>query len=680
MLKSLGRVLNNGISSPAPALPSRDCEGAVSSATPKARRRPCACFRRAALVLLPLLAGQPGFGQSLPPSPDITISKPKEAPVLGPILRPFHFEKRIVSPPRLANTSRLESLVRGGNLYLSVQDVIALVLENNLDIEIQRYGPFLAREVERRSHATLLRDISSPILAGPTSVSTAGVSLNVSGLVSGAGTTAGGGVVTGIGPTPPDLDPNLFAGVQAGHLTTPVSNTTLNQTDALINDFRTYYVQYTQQFSIGTNAQFTYASTHSRINSPTPFLNPQISGELDLYVTQPLLQGFSLAVNNRNIRVARNNQKVTDLQLKQQVITTVSAALNLYWDLVTFDDTVRISQQAVATAQKLYEDNQAEAKLGALASIEVTRAAAALSAVKENLLIAQTNVAQQETVLKNALSRSGPESAWLDDVHIVPLDHIEIPKTETLKPTPELIQQALASRPEVEQNKINLISKQLLLKGDRNGLLPNLTAFAELTSNGLSGPVNPLYNGASGVPDPYFVGGYGNFAAQLLRRNFPNYSAGISLNIAFRNRAAQADYAIDALQLRQNELQLSRTVNQVNVEVKNNVIGLQQARARFETAVNTRLLAEQNLQAEQNRFKFGAVPDATLVIQAQNEVATVQTAELQSMANYTHAKIAFDQALGQTLEVNRIAMAEAASGRVARQSAIPDSLPGEKKP
>jgi len=620
------------------------------------------------LILLVTLLTHGSFAQDA-----ITITNPKELPLVGPILRPFHLERRIVSAPRMSNTPRLESLVRGGNLYLSVQDVIALVLENNLDIEIQRYGPLLAREVERRSHATLLRDISSPILAGPTSVSTAGVSLNASGLASGAGLTSGGGVVTGIGPTPPNLDPTLYAGAQIGHSTTPISNTTLNETDALTNDYRNYYLQYVQNFLTGSSVQFTYVSDRSLLNSPTPFLNPQVNGFLDFYVTQSLLQGFGFAVNNRNIKVAKNNLKVTDLQLKQQVITTVSASLNLYWDLVTFDDTLRITEQAVATAQKLYDDNQTEVKLGALAPIEVMRAAAAVSAAKENLVIAQTNVAQQETVLKNALSRTGAESGWLDDVHIVPLDHIDIPKTDTLQPTPELIQEAVVNRPEVDQNRINLSSKELLLKGDKNGLLPNLSAFAELTNNGLTGALNPLYNASLGPPDPYYEGGYSNLLGQIFRRNYPNYSAGVSLTIAFRNRAAQADYAIDALQVRQLELQFKRTVNQVSVEVKNNVIGLQQARSRNETAVNTRKLAEQNLEAEQNRFKFGAVTDATLVIAAQNELAADQTAELQSMANYTHAKIAFDQAVGQTLAVNHITMNEAASGHVARPSIIPDS-------
>jgi len=625
-----------------------------------------------ALASLPIIAAGIAAGQTS----DITITNPKEPRLVGPVLRPFHFEKRIVSQPRFSNTPRLESLVRAGNLYLTVQDVIALVLENNLDIEIQRYGPFLAREVQRRADAgNILRSVSSPILAGPTSVSTAGVSLNASGLGGGGGLFSGGGVVTSIGPNPPNLDPSIYAGFQLGHTTIPQSNTTFNATPALTNNYRNYTFQYAQSFLTGTSAFLTYNSSHSLNNSPSGFLDPTVAGALDLTIQQNLLQGFGVAVNKRYIKVARNNQKVSDLALKQQVIATVSAALNLYWDLVTFDDTVRISEQAVATAQKLYEDNQAEVKLGALASIEVTRAAAALSAAKENLLIAQTNVAQQEIVLKNALTRNASEAAWLDDVHLVPLDRIDIPAAEQLKPTPQLITEALATRPEIEQARINLQSQELQLKGDKNGLLPNLNAFVDVTNNGLAGVINPLYNGASGAPNPYFIGGYGDLLSQIFRRNFPNYSAGFSLNIPLRNRAAQADYVTDALGIRQTELQLRRAVNQISVEVKTSVIGLEQARARYETAVNTRKLSEQNLEAEQNRFKFGAVTDATLVIAAQNQLAADQTAEAQSMANYTHARLSFDQAIGETLDVNHISMSEAAAGHVARQSALPANLP-----
>ena len=208
-------------------------------------------------------------------------------------------------------------------------------------------------------------------------------------------------------------------------------------------------------------------------------------------------------------------------------------------------------------------------------------------------------------MLKNALSRNAMENAWLDEVHIVPLNSIEVPKTEDLKPVPDLVQEALTNRVEIERSKINIDSQKILARGTRNGLLPSLQAFAELTNHGLSGPVNPLYNGCCGAPDVYFVGGNGNAFSQIFRRNFPNYSAGFSLNIPFRNRAAQADYVTDTLQLRQNELQLQRTANQVTVDVKTAVIGLQQARARYETAVDTRVLAEQSLKDEQNRFQHG---------------------------------------------------------------------------
>jgi outer membrane protein TolC len=269
------------------------------------------------------------------------------------------------------------------------------------------------------------------------------------------------------------------------------------------------------------------------------------------------------------------------------------------------------------------------------------------------------------------------QNVWLDDVHIIPLDRIEVPKTEEIRPATDLIQEAAENRLEVERSKVNLDSSKMLLKGDKNGLLPSLQAFAELTNHGLAGPANPLYNNCCGEPNSYFIGGTGNVLAQILRRNFPDYSAGFSLNIPFRNRASQADYVTDQLQLRQSELQLQRTMNQVRVDVKTAVIGLQQARARYQTAVDTRALAEESLKAEQSRFKYG-VSTVAQVIQAQKDLAQGQDSEVQAMANYTHARIAFDMAMGRTLEINHISMEEALAGQVQRESAIPATLPAPR--
>ena len=613
-------------------------------------------------------------GALLAQTPEVAIVTPPPPKYVGPILRPFHLEKRSVPPARLTNSPRLESLVRGGNLYLTAQDVIALTLENNLDIAVQRYTPFLTREVIRRTEGGgYLRQVDTPIAAGPVSVSLAGVSLNATGLASGAGVGAGGGIVSQIGPIPPNLDPSLFVSGQFGHLTTPLTNTLLNQTTALTTDYRQFVAQYSQQWLTGTSAQATFSTYRSRLNSPTPLLNPSTTGFLDLQINQNLLQGLSVKVNNRDIRVARNNLKVSNLQVRRQVVTTVSAVLNLYWDLVSFIEDVRIKEQALATAQKLLEDNKKAVDIGTLSPIEVTRAAAEASASKEDLLIAQTNVQQQEMVLKNAISRNGTSSAWLDEVHIIPLDRIEVPAAENIAAIPELIHEALASRMEIEQDKINIDSQKILLHGDRNALLPTLQAFAELTNHGLAGPANPLYNNCCGAPDGYFVGGTGNVLGQVFRRNFPDYSAGFSLTIPFRNRASQADYVTDQLLLRQAELQLQKAVNQVRLDVKNAVIGLQQARARYQAAVDTRVLGEQSLKAEQSRFLYG-VSTVALVIQSQKDLASYQSAEVQATANYTHARIAFEQAVGTTLDVNHINFEEAISGHVARQSFLPESV------
>jgi len=622
---------------------------------------------------LALLGSVAAFGQS-----EVAIVTPPARPVVGRLIAPFHTEQRVVPPARLTDSPRIDALIRGGNLYLSAQDVIALVLENNLDIAVQRYSPFLAREVVRRTEGGgFLRAVDTPLITPPASVSTAGVSINANGLAAGTGLGSTGTIVTQIGPTPPALDPTLNVNVQIGHQTIPETNVLLNQTAALTNEYRQIQLSYSQQFPTGTNATLTFFNSRGLLNSPIPQFNPALSGYLDLVVTQNLLQGFGKAVNNRDIRVARNNVKWAELQLQLQVATTVAAALDLYWYLVSFDDAVRIKQQSLETAQSLYEGNKERVAAGALPAIEVTRAAAQVSASQEDLLVAETNVAQQEIILKNVLSRRGVERSVLEDVHIVPLDHIVIPASLEVRPVQDLIQEALDDRLEIAQNKLNVENQKILLKGTKNNLLPSLQSFVELTNNGLAGAVNSLYTNCCGPPYPFFVGGDGSVLAQLFRRNFPNYSAGLSLNIPFRNRQAQADYITDELQLRQNELQLQRAANQVRVDVKTELIGFEQAHARYQSAAATRALAEESLAAEQKRFLSG-VSTVETVIQTQKDLATASDAEVQAMANYAHAQIVFDLAMGRTLEANHISMKEAEAGRVERESLLPERLPTVK--
>jgi outer membrane protein len=581
------------------------------------------------------------------------------------------YQPRSVPPISLSNSSRLESLVRAGNLYLTAQDVVALAIENNIDVEIQRYGPLLAQEVLRRAlGGGALRSVGLGIAPGPQSVSLQGVSVNANGIAitGGAGVSSGGGIVTQLGPAIPSLDPTLFVYTNFQHTTIPQSNTVLTGTTALVQSVRTFQSQYSQNWDFGLSGQLTYSSQHTKVNSLLFALNPYTSGNLDLQVTQNLLQGFGRAVNTRNIRVQKNNLKVTDLQFKLQVITTVSAVLNLYWDLVSFNEEVKARQQEVDTSKRLLADNRRQVEIGSLAPIEVTRAEAQLYASDQDMVISQTNLMQQETVLKNALSRNGVAGPNMADVHIVPLDKIEIPAKEEVRPIDDLVREALERRPEIAQSRLNIESNKMNLTGIKSSLKPTLQAFAQLTNNGLTGVLAP---GAAAQPGlAYLAGGYGNLLGEIARRNYPSYSAGFSLNIPLRNRAAQSDYVTSLLEIRQNELNLQKSTNQIRVDVQNALIGLQQSRARYDSALKALALSQQTLDADQRKYSLGA---ATVfqVVQDQRDVAAAISSETQAMANYSHARIAFDQALGTTLETHNVSLEEALAGRVSKASAIP---------
>lgn len=607
---------------------------------------------------------------------DISVQPPSGG--WGFLTRPY--QAGSVPAIRLENSSRLGSLIRAGNLYLSARDVVALAIENNIDVEIQRYSPLLAQEVLRRAQAGgALRSVGLPVAAGPQSVSLQGVSVNTGGgigISAGTGVTSGGGIVTQLGPAIPSLDPTVVGIVNFGHTTVPLSNTVLTGTNYLVSTTRTLQAQYMQNFDFGLTAQMTYSSQYIGLNSQLYSLNPYTTGFLDLQVTQNLLQGFGRAVNDRNIRVQKNNVKVSTLQFKQQLVTTVSAALNLYWDLVSFDADVRARRREVATAQQLLDDNKKLVQFGTAAPIEITRAEAQLYASQQDLVTAQTNLLQQETVLKNYLSRNGVAAAGLTNLHIVPLDKFEIPAKDEIRPLEDLIKEALERRPEMQQASLNLESNHMNLTGIKNSLKPSLSAFAEVTNNGLTGDLTEFGALVGGVGP--LVGGYGDLLGQIFRRNYPNYSAGFSLNIPLRNRAAQADYATSLLELRQNELNLRKNTNQIRVDVQNALVGLQQARARYEAAAKSRELQEQTLAGDQKRYTLGATV-AFQIVQDQRDLASAQSTEVQSMANYTHARITMDQALGNTLDVNRVSIDDALKGEVPQPSALPAELPKEER-
>ncbi|MCX6619746.1 MAG: TolC family protein, partial [Acidobacteria bacterium] len=344
---------------------------------------------------------------------------------------------------------------------------------------------------------------------------------------------------------------------------------------------------------------------------------------------------------------------------------------------------VRVKQQALALADKLYNDNKKQVEIGTLAPIEIVRAEAQVASSQQDLTISETNVLQQETIIKNALSRTGVANPAVATAHIIPTDRIRVPAMEAIQPAQDLMSQALVVRPEVEQNRLAITNSKINLKASKNALLPSLNAFATLTNNALAGQINALpVSGGTGLArdpsavDGFFIGGYGTVLGQLFRRNFPDYSLGVQLNIPLRNRAAQADVLSSELGLRQQELNQQRLVNQIRVEVQNAMIAVLQARARYQASVKNRILGEQTFDAEQKKYQLGA---STIyqVIQTQRDLSAAQSAEVTALSNYSRARVELERATGQTLAVNGIDIREATRGEVARPpSALPLTTPG----
>ena len=624
-------------------------------------------------VLLTATPSAPAQQKSAPPAetrgPQLDTER---ARWYSSITRPY--EARYVPPANVSNSSRIDSLLRGNRLYLSLSDAIALALENNLEIEIQRYEFSLAdTDLLRARSGAAIQGIPTNVLPG---VPTGGGPI----LGSVSAGLAASGAPSPLGPGQ-SFDPVLFSNLNFGHTSFPVNNIVVGGTNAVVTTNKTSNFGISQTFATGGVATLGFNNNNQFQNSFRNTVNPVTNSNLDLTVSQPLLQGFGRALNNRTIRIAKNNLRAVDHVFRQQLTNTVANVVQLYWNLVGAISTVEVRRQAVVVSQKLYDDNKKQVEIGTLAPIEIVRAEAQLAQNEQALVAAQAAVRQQETVLKSALSRTGLANPLVLDASIVPLDPIRIPEVEAVEPIQDLMARAMDNRPDLAQSRIQIENSEIALTGTRTAMLPQLNLVGNLRNTALSGMQNELtgpINNLTGVPqaaptaDPFFIGGYGNVLGQLFGRNFPNYSVGVNLNIPLKNRAAQANLATASLNLRQNQLQVQRQINQVRVDVQNALIALQNARAQYQAALKQRVLEEQTLDADQKKLALGATT-VYQVIQDQRDLTTAGAAEVAAQAAYAAARVQLDVATGMVLDNNHVEFEEAKTGRV---SQAPSAIPG----
>ena len=564
--------------------------------------------------------------------------------------------------PILTNSPRIGQLIDNGKLVLSLDDAISLALENNLDIAVQRYTPWL-------NQASLLlakSGVNGKTVFDPSVTST--LSLEEQ--------------------TVPVNNP-FFAGVSAG--------STIND---IIQHSAVANFAYTQGFEPGTQLQVTFDNTRSSTTSSFNLFNPSVQTSLQVELIQPLLNGFGRTINERYIIEAKNTVKVGESQFAQQVMTTIAAVANDYWELVYARENVKVQQAAVGVSQKLYEDNKKQLEIGTMAPLDVLTAESQLATDQQNLIVAQTTQLQDETILLNAITKD-PLGGSLVGAEIVPTTPILPPDVTENISIQDAVKEAWQKRPELLQADLNLKNAAVEVKATKNLLLPTVNLFGLYNSTGLDGIVTPKVLtgafavtgdvfgtvGTGGIIPPgtlpiAFVGtpvsvpgapgsaGLTDSWDQLIHSKFPTFEGGINLTLPIRNRAAQAANATAQLNEREQDVSYRRLQNSIFLSVRNAQIALEQGRGQVAAASKARSLAQQTLDDEEKKYQLGSSTSYNVVLRSR-DLTTAEGTELRARINLIEAAVAFNQAVGRTLEVNNITVADALKGAVSGVPNIP---------
>ena len=626
-------------------------------------------------------------------------SKPR--PAFPHILQPYLPQQ--LAQPNLANSPRIDSLMRDGKIYLSIDDAVALALENNLDLDIARYNLNIADTdyLRAKSGANIL-GINTGIVQNTPGGGVGGLGGTV-GSGTGGTTVAAGGAGTGtsglvsstlgIGSPITSFDPVLTGTLQLDKNNTESTNV-LSPVPVLAQNTYTADVSYTQGFQWGTALSVGFNNTHVTTNSPTSLLTPDLSSNFQFKITQNLLQGFGTLPNTRFIRIAKNNREISDVAFRLQIITTVDQIENMYWDLVYAYENVRVQQEALTYTQKALDDSKRQAQVGTVPPIQVVSAQSAVATGQQNLIVAQNNLQLQELLMKNALSRSIEDPA-LAEADVVPTSTMLLPQQEPVVPAQELINQALDHRAELVESRIDLNSRDLSGKAVRNAMLPTLDAFAYYGGSGVGGSVNPAipncasttsnfcFNPAK-APPPFQTSntvGYGGTLNQLVNSTAPDKGVGLTLNIPLRNRAAQANQVRSQLEYRQAQVRLHQLENQIRIEVRNAQFDVKQNRAAVQAAQSALDLARQTFDADQQKLKVGLTTQ-TAILQDASTLTGSESNLVSAKAAYEKSRIELDRATGLLLDHSGIDVAEAMRGQVTHLPNVryvaprPDVAPG----
>jgi outer membrane protein TolC len=621
-------------------------------------------------------------GQTEPASSSADTSQPQPATRLQFEMPKSHnplnaYEPDTVPEPTLANSPHLGQLVREGKLYLSLKDAIDLALEDNLDLAIARYNlPIANTDILRTQAGGFFRGVNTGVVQGTPGGGVGGYGTGAPG--AGAGGTTGGaggagagasGLVQstlGTGTAVSSYDPFINLNGGSEHQTLPEANRQIYGVPSLQANTIQVNAQFSQAFATGTTVNAIFGNARQTTNSPYFNLSPTLSSTFRFQFQQELLAGFGFGPNLRYLRIAKNNKKISDIAFKDQVIATVTQIENIYWDLVSAYQQTQVNEQSFAFAQQTLENAKKQLQLESVPQMEVLRAEAEVSKRDQELTVARTSLQLQETLMKNAITKSLDEPT-LEAMPVVPTDHMES-GVETITPAPtvqDLISQAQHNRPDLAESDIDLVNRQISRRAARNALLPSLSLVGFYGGSGLAGPLNPVYNlgpNVSNVPTDF-----GGALRNAFNNSSPDYYLGLNLNIPIRNRVAKADQYRSELEYRQAELRMEQLKKQVRIEVRNAQFALDQTGARVGAARKARDLAQRTFDITKKEQELGAGSNYQ-TLSAQRDLALAELDLVNAMTIYAKAKVELDRATGTTLEHNGILIQDAISGVLSRRA------------
>ena len=571
-----------------------------------------------------------------------------------------------VPSANLANSPRIDALVHDGVLELSLKDAIALALENNLDLAIARYNiPIAQADILRTQAGGSFRGVNTGVVqntpgggVGGFGTPSAGAGAGgTSGGAGGAGSGASGLVQStlGTGTNVASYDPSLMGSFNIEHYTQPLSNTSLYGTQTLQQNTTNGNIEYSQAFPTGTLFSAVFENSRGATNSPNSFLNPTLNSYYHVALQQQLLAGFGFGPNLRFLRIAKNNQKISDAAFKLQVVTTITQIANMYWDLVAAYEDEQVKSRSLDFANQTLDNNRKQLALQAIPAMDVMKAEAEVANREQDLTIAKSTLQFQELLIKNALTKN-LDDPILEAMPVRPTDQSAMQDSAAKGPTEDIIAQALRDRLELTESSIDLDSRRISRDAARNALLPSVALTAYYGGTGLAGPPNPVSNEMSTAPADW-----GGAVRNAFNGTAPDYYVGLSVNVPIRNRVAKSDQYRSELETRQSELRLQQLKKQIRIEVRNAQYALEQSEARVIAARKGRDLAQKTFDITSKEQELGA-GSSYQTLTSRRDFAEAESTLVAAMTAYQKAKIELERAVGSTLEANSISIESAKTG------------------